>query len=36
LLFIGLDAPLPTPVLETIKRGQNIISVKVADLSKGA
>ncbi|HZS11056.1 MAG TPA: phosphoglycerate dehydrogenase [Nitrospirales bacterium] len=36
LLFIGLDAPLPAPVLETIKRGQNIISVKVADLSKGA
>jgi D-3-phosphoglycerate dehydrogenase len=35
LLIIGLDAPLPEDVLETIKRGKNILSVKLADLSKG-
>jgi D-3-phosphoglycerate dehydrogenase len=35
LLIIGLDAPLPAGVLETIKRGQNILSVKLVDLSKG-
>lgn len=35
LLIIGLDAPLPTGVLDTIKRGQNILSVKLVDLTKG-
>jgi len=35
LLIIGLDAPLPSGVLETIKRGKNILSVKLVDLSKG-
>ncbi|TLY29947.1 MAG: phosphoglycerate dehydrogenase, partial [Nitrospirae bacterium] len=35
LLIIGLDAPLPTGMLETIKKGKNILSVKLADLSKG-
>ncbi|MBI3603880.1 MAG: ACT domain-containing protein, partial [Nitrospirae bacterium] len=35
LLIIGLDAPLPAGVLETIKRGDNILSVKLVDLSKG-
>ena len=35
LLIIGLDAPLPASVVETIKRGSNILSVKLADLSKG-
>jgi D-3-phosphoglycerate dehydrogenase len=35
LLIIGLDAPLPEDVLDTIKRGKNILSVKLADLSKG-
>ncbi|MGH7230458.1 MAG: phosphoglycerate dehydrogenase [Nitrospiraceae bacterium] len=35
LLIIGLDAPLPNDVLETIKGGNNILSVKLADLSKG-
>jgi D-3-phosphoglycerate dehydrogenase len=35
LLIIGLDAPLPEQVLETIKAGKNILSVKLADLSKG-
>jgi D-3-phosphoglycerate dehydrogenase len=34
LLIIGLDAPLPDDVLEIIKRGNNILSVKLADLSK--
>jgi D-3-phosphoglycerate dehydrogenase len=33
LLIIGLDAPLPSGVLETIKRGQNILAVKLVDLS---
>jgi len=35
LLIIGLDAPLPAGVLETIRRGKNILSVKLVDLSKG-
>jgi D-3-phosphoglycerate dehydrogenase / 2-oxoglutarate reductase len=35
LLIIGLDAPLPVSVLETIKQENNILSVKLADLSKG-
>lgn len=35
LLIIGLDEPLPTGVLQTIKQGQNILSVKLVDLSKG-
>jgi D-3-phosphoglycerate dehydrogenase len=33
LLIIGLDAPLPSGMLETIRRGQNILSVKLVDLS---
>ncbi|MBM4122831.1 MAG: phosphoglycerate dehydrogenase [Nitrospira sp.] len=35
LLIIGLDAPLPSGILETIKRGDNILSVRLVDLSKG-
>jgi D-3-phosphoglycerate dehydrogenase len=35
LLIIGLDAPLPDDVLQTIKGGTNILSVKLTDLSKG-
>ncbi|MGH7209698.1 MAG: phosphoglycerate dehydrogenase [Nitrospiraceae bacterium] len=35
LLIIGLDAPLPAGVLETLRRGKNILSVKLVDLSKG-
>jgi D-3-phosphoglycerate dehydrogenase len=35
LLIIGSDAALPSPVLEKIKQGANILSVKVADLSQG-
>ena len=35
LLIIGLDAPLPPGVLDTIKREKNILSVKLVDLSKG-
>ncbi|MER3422937.1 MAG: phosphoglycerate dehydrogenase [Nitrospiraceae bacterium] len=35
LLIIGLDAPLPNDVYETIKREKNILSVKLADLSRG-
>lgn len=35
LLIIGLDAPLPAGMLETIKRGKHILSVKLVDLSKG-
>ena len=35
LLIIGLDASLPCDVLETIKSGKNILSIKLADLSKG-
>jgi len=35
LLIIGLDAPLPAGMLETIRGGKNILSVKLADLSKG-
>lgn len=35
LLIIGLDAPLPIGVLETIKRAKNILSVKLVDLSEG-
>lgn len=33
LLIIGLDAPLPGRVLDTIKRGKNILAIKLADLS---
>ncbi len=35
LLIIGLDAPLPSGMLQTIKQGPNILSVKLVDLSKG-
>ncbi len=35
LLIIGLDAPLPAGVLDTIKQGRHILSVKLADLSRG-
>jgi D-3-phosphoglycerate dehydrogenase len=35
LLIFGLDAPLPAPVLEQITNSKHILSVKVADLSKG-
>jgi D-3-phosphoglycerate dehydrogenase len=35
LLIIGLDEPLPADVLQTIKQSQNILSVKLVDLSKG-
>ena len=35
LLIIGLDAPLPPGVHDTLRQGQNILSVKLADLSKG-
>jgi D-3-phosphoglycerate dehydrogenase len=35
LLIIGLDAPLPAGMLDTIKSGKNILSVKLVDLSKG-
>jgi D-3-phosphoglycerate dehydrogenase len=35
LLIIGLDAPLPSGVLQTIGRGNNILSVKLVDLTKG-
>jgi hypothetical protein len=31
-----LDAPLPVGVHETIKRGQHILSVTLADLSKSS
>ena len=31
----GLDAPLPAPVLDQITNSKHILSVKVADLSKG-
>ncbi|MEC4672216.1 MAG: phosphoglycerate dehydrogenase [Nitrospirota bacterium] len=34
LLIIGLDAPLPAQVLETIKREKDILSVRLVDLSK--
>ena len=34
LLIIGLDAPLPNGILETITRGQHILSVTLADLSR--
>jgi len=34
LLIIGLDAPLPAGVLDTIKRGKHILSVRLVDLSK--
>lgn len=33
LLIIGLDAPLPAQVLETIKREKDIVSVRLVDLS---
>ncbi|MBA5869360.1 MAG: phosphoglycerate dehydrogenase [Nitrospira sp. CR2.1] len=35
LLIFGLDAPLPTSVLDQITNSKHILSVKVADLSKG-
>jgi D-3-phosphoglycerate dehydrogenase len=35
LLIFGLDAPLPAGVLDHIKTSKHILSVKVADLSKG-
>jgi D-3-phosphoglycerate dehydrogenase len=35
LLIIGLDAPLPAGVLDTLRRGKNILSVKLVDLSQG-
>ncbi|MBX3235484.1 MAG: phosphoglycerate dehydrogenase [Nitrospiraceae bacterium] len=35
LQIFGLDAPLPTAVLDQIKKSKHILSVKVADLSKG-
>ncbi len=35
LLIFGLDAPIPSAVLDQIKSSKNILSVKVADLSKG-
>lgn len=35
LLIFGLDAPLPAGVLDHIKSSKHILSVKVADLSKG-
>jgi D-3-phosphoglycerate dehydrogenase len=35
LLIFGLDAPLPAAVLDHIKTSKHILSVKVADLSKG-
>lgn len=35
LLIIGLDAPLPSGVLQTIGSGNNILSVKLVDLTKG-
>jgi D-3-phosphoglycerate dehydrogenase len=34
LLIIGLDAPLPAGMVETIRAGKNILSVKLADVSK--
>jgi D-3-phosphoglycerate dehydrogenase len=34
LLIIGLDAPLPSGILETITRGRHILSVTLADLSR--
>jgi D-3-phosphoglycerate dehydrogenase len=34
LLIIGLDVPLPSGILETIKQGKNILSVRLVDLSK--
>jgi D-3-phosphoglycerate dehydrogenase len=35
LLIIGLDAPLPAGVYDTLRHGKNILSVKLVDLSKG-
>jgi D-3-phosphoglycerate dehydrogenase len=35
LLIIGLDAPIPSAVVDRIKSAQNILSVKVVDLSSG-
>lgn len=35
LLIIGLDAPLPGEILDAVKRATHILSVKLADLSKG-
>ena len=35
LLIIGLDAPLPTHVVETIKREKDILSVRLVNLPEG-
>jgi D-3-phosphoglycerate dehydrogenase len=35
LLIIGVDTALPSPILDKIRQGANILSVKVADLSHG-
>ncbi len=35
LLIIGLDAPLPPDVVETIRREQHILSVRLVDISRG-
>ncbi len=35
LLIIGLDQPLPAGVIDTMKQGQNILSVRQVDLSRG-
>ncbi len=35
LLIIGLDEPLPSTVIETIRQSAHILSVKQVDLSKG-
>ena len=35
LLIIGCDEPLPAGVVESIKHGQNILSVRLVDLSRG-
>lgn len=34
LLIIGLDAPLPAGVLDTLKRGKHILSIRLVDLSR--
>ena len=35
LLIIGVEDPFPPAVVETIKRGENILSVRLVDLSGG-
>ncbi len=35
LLIIGVDEPVPADVVETIKRGENILSIKLVDLARG-